>query len=376
MDFTKEALEQIARKASDAPSFKALVGLDGFVDIIVRAVDKRHGKGDQFTPIRTIPDFGGRISAAAGKSTNIEMYPTQTKIGGNGPIMANAILSMGIQTRYIGALGKPTINPVFNDFAAATQAISVANPGVTHAAEFTDGKILFGELSSLDDITFQSVLSQIGEGAFFDLVSRADLVSMVNWTMIPGMTNFLEGLIDRVLPNLGPVDSRHYFFDLADPEKRADSEIRAVLHTISKFQNFGSVTLGLNHKEAEHIGSILGHNEPSDHPDGLRRLASAIRREMQISCTVVHPTDAAACATREDSWYVEGYYTPEPLISTGAGDHFNSGFAAGRLFGFHPGVCLRLATAVSGYYVRNAASPNLSQVSELIRNLTPSRKKA
>lgn len=375
MDFVKEALDALGRKASDATSCNALVGLDGFVDIIVHPVDKRHGKGDRITPIKTIADFGNRIAAAAGKSTNIEFFPKLTKIGGNGPIMANAILAMGLQTRYIGALGKPAIHPVFTEFAAATGAISIANPGVTHAAEFSDGKILFGELSGLDEISYRGTVQQVGEGAFFDLINRADLISMVNWTMIPEMTGFLEGLIDHVLPNLGPGDRRHFFFDLADPEKRGNNEIRSVLTTISKFQGFGSVTLGLNLKEAERIGSILGHGESADSPDGLRRLVTRIRSEIQVSCVVVHPTDCAACATRDDSWYVEGYYTDAPLISTGAGDHFNSGFAVARLLGMEPGICLRVATAVSGFYVRNGSSPNLSEVADLIRNVAPATRK-
>lgn len=375
MDFIKEALDALGRSASDAPSCSALIGLDGFVDIIVKPVDQRHGKGNRFTPIKTITDFGKRIGAAAGKSTNIELFPELTKIGGNGPIMAHAVLSMGLQTRYLGALGKPAIHPVFSEFAAATDAISIANPGVTHAAEFNDGKILFGELSGLDEISYPAVVQQVGEGAFFDLINRADLISMVNWTMIPEMTSFLEGLVDKVLPNLGPGNRRHFFFDLADPEKRGDGEIRSVLTTLSKFQNFGSVTLGLNWKEAERIGLILGHSDPSDTPDGLRRLASWVRAEMQISCVVVHPTDSAACATRDDSWYVEGYYTDAPRISTGAGDHFNAGFAVARLLGMEPGVCLRVATAVSGFYVRNAASPNLSEVADLIRIVTPATQK-
>jgi len=32
-------------------------------------------------------EFGRRILAAAGKSTNIELFPRLEKLGGNGPIM-------------------------------------------------------------------------------------------------------------------------------------------------------------------------------------------------------------------------------------------------------------------------------------------------
>jgi hypothetical protein len=72
-----------------------LVGLDGFVDTIVTPVGLRRGQGDDFTAIATLSEFGQRIVAAAGKSTNIELYPRMDKLGGNGPIMANALLAHG-----------------------------------------------------------------------------------------------------------------------------------------------------------------------------------------------------------------------------------------------------------------------------------------
>ena len=61
-----------------------MVGLDGFVDKIVTPVDKRHGMGEQFDAIETIADLGSRISAAAGKSANLELFPRFEKLGGNG----------------------------------------------------------------------------------------------------------------------------------------------------------------------------------------------------------------------------------------------------------------------------------------------------
>ena len=44
--------------------------------------------------------------------------------------------------RYVGALGATDIHPLFKDFSKATQPVSLADPGVTHALEFEDGKIM------------------------------------------------------------------------------------------------------------------------------------------------------------------------------------------------------------------------------------------
>ena len=98
--------------------------------------------------IPTITDFANRVASAAGKSANIELSEKLDKLGGNGPIMANAQLSLGLGVRYVGALGAPDIHPLFKDFSQATQAISLTNPGVTHALEFEDGKIMLGTMKA------------------------------------------------------------------------------------------------------------------------------------------------------------------------------------------------------------------------------------
>ena len=71
-----------------------LVGLDGFVDEIVSVVDKRHDF-ERFEPIRSIEALGRRIIAAAGQSSNLELVVRQVKLGGNGPILAGALVACG-----------------------------------------------------------------------------------------------------------------------------------------------------------------------------------------------------------------------------------------------------------------------------------------
>jgi hypothetical protein len=314
-----------------------------------------------------ITDFGGRITAAAGKSTNMELYPVMEKLGGNGPIMGNALIAAGVKTRYVGALGKPAIHPVFHDFAARTDAVSICEPGFTDAIEFEDGKILLGVMASLDEINLESIIAAMGEGAFMDMISRADLISLVNWTMIPHMTGLFSDLLDRVLPILPPRDQRIFFFDLADPEKRSVGDLQTALRTISRFHPFGTVTLGLNLKEALQVAAALNFPEPRTDKDGLKALASRIRQELQIGTVVVHPTDAAACATRDDSWWVPGPFTSKPKITTGAGDHFNAGFVTGQLLKLSPTACLTMGVSFSGYYVRTAKSPGLNDVDGFLR---------
>ncbi|MFW5883516.1 MAG: PfkB family carbohydrate kinase [Verrucomicrobiota bacterium] len=368
MDHKKKTLEELDAKLGNASSLNALIGLDGFVDKIIHPVAKRHGKGDNFERMQTITEFAERIGAAAGRSTNIELYPVVDKLGGNGPIMANALLSQGLNVRYIGALGEPNIHPVFEEFAKKTQAISLANPGVTHACEFDDGKIMFGSTASLENIAYEQVIEVMGEGAFFDAVSRAHLMGIVNWTMIPNMTAYLNALVERVLPNLPTLNKRVFFFDLCDPQKRSESDLLGVLNTIKKFQSHGHTILGLNYAEGQQVDRVLGGDGDGEGPDKLQRLAARVRGELGIGCVVVHPTHSAACATKNDTSYVDGPFCQKPKITTGAGDHFNSGFASAQLLGLSPEASLTVAVSTSGYYVRTAKSPSLNDISTFIRN--------
>lgn len=367
MKVSSKVLDEINNKPFNTIGKNTVVGLDGFVDKIVTPVDKRHGLEENFDPIDTIAAFGSRISDAAGKSANIELFPRFEKLGGNGPIMANAMLSLGLGVRYIGALGRPSVHSVFQDFSQKTDAVSLADPGITTALEFKDGKLMLGNTRSLEEIDYNRIIESCEEGPFVEMLANADVVAIVNWTMIPKMTSILLSMVDRILPNLPPRDTRSFFFDLTDPAKRSKEDILQVLNVISRYQAHAEASLGLNYNEALQVCDTLGLQPGEKDKESLIRMSTEIRRKLEISCVVVHPVDCAACATKQGAWWSEGPYTPNPSITTGAGDHFNAGFCCARLCGFSPLTALAIATCTSGHYVRTTQSPSTSQVLALLR---------
>ena len=370
MRVPENILSEVNQKVFQTSGKSSVVGLDGFVDKIVTPVDKRHGLGDNFDPIGTISALGERISDAAGKSANLELFPRFEKLGGNGPIMANAMLSLGIKVRYVGALGYPEVHSVFKEFAEKTKAVSLSEPGITTALEFKDGKLMLGNTRSLEEIDYARIIQCCPEGPFIEMMANTDLVAIVNWTMIPKMTAILVHLVDHLLPILPPRDTRTFFFDLTDPAKRSKGDIHEVLQVISRFQAHAEATLGLNYNEALQVCETLGLEGKEKDEESLKSMAMEIRRKLEISCVVIHPVDSAACATKDGAWWSEGPFTEDPKITTGAGDHFNAGFSTARLCGFSPLTSLALATCTSGHYVRTAQSPSTGQVIELLKQGT------
>lgn len=366
MSLRSNTVKSISKQSGLLPSFFALAGLDGFVDRIIHVVDTREGPGTQYQAMGTIDDFGNRILQASGKSTNIEFVPQLEKLGGNGPIMANALVQAGVKLQYIGSLGVPDIHPVFHQFAENTEAVSLCNPGVTHAIEFRDGKLLLGEMASLDEITYDKLLQTVGKEKLTQIISRANLISLVNWTMIPHMSAVFSDLIEKVLPNVTPNPERIFFFDLADPQKRSIGDLEGALTQIQRFTRFGHVTLGLNFKESQQVYSALIGSPPGDTPEELKQIAGEIQKKLKLGTVLVHPTSGAAAANEEGAWYVEGPYCHSPKITTGAGDHFNAGYTLGQLLKLSPAESLTMAVSTSGYYVREGLSPSLLQLQDFI----------
>lgn len=359
--------ERLLSLRSRAETLTAFVGLDGFVDEIVEAVNKRDSAA-HYDRLPTISTFAGRIAGAAGRSTNIEIVPTKIKLGGNGPIMANALCSLGVRTTYAGALGLPVRHPVFNELAErAVHAYSLANPGHTHAVEFDDGKVMLVKSSSLAEITWQRLLEVVGTETLRSTLQSSNLLAFVNWTMIPHMTEIWENLRTGFLQPSGGARP-HIFFDLADPEKRTKADIERALGVIAEFQSAFNVILGLNEKEAFEIAHVLGVAPGDGTPDGLCAMALETTKRLRIDTLVVHPVRYAIAVTNGVISLVHGPNIPKPAITTGAGDHFNSGFCLGKLLGFGNPESLLMGVGTSGFYVKNARSPSIADIAELMAN--------
>ena len=349
-----------------ASQMTAFVGLDGFVDEILHVVDKRES-ADRYVRLPTIAQLAERLASAAGRSTNIELVSQLIKLGGNGPIMANALASFGLQVSYLGILGYPNLHPVFADFARRAEVHSIAEPGYTDALEFEDGKIMLGKHQSLKQMNWENIQSRFGQDKFAAKLSSADLIGFVNWTMLAHMSEIWSAVLKEICPGMkGP--RRKLFIDLADPEKRTREDILHALELITAFQKYFDVVLGLNEKEGYEIGNVLNLSTGDHSPEGLLKLCREIHGRVGVDTLVIHPTAYALASGPTGAALVQGPFTPKPKITTGAGDHFNSGFCLGKLLGFPTDRCLLTGVTTSGFYVRTGQSPNLAELAAMLRN--------
>jgi len=365
-ELRKNCSQKLSTASESVKNLTAFVGLDGFVDEIIHVVDKRDN-AESFQRVPSITKLAERIAGAAGKSTNMELVNQRTKLGGNGPIMGNALARLGLKVTYLGALGYPNRHPVFDSFAERADVHSIAEAGHTDALEFEDGKLLFGKTVQLNEVNWENIQTRFGRDRFATKFQEADLVGFVNWTMLPYMSDIWDALLKDLCPHLtGP--KRQIFFDLADPEKRTPKDMIRAMQLISAFEKHFDVILGLNEKEAYEIGNVLGFSTKNRDVDGLSNLSLQIYQNLKISSLVVHPVSYALAVSDNRVSVVEGPYVASPLITTGAGDHFNSGFCLSKLLRLDDAMCVLTGVATSGYYVRSAQSPTIENLAEMMLN--------
>jgi len=366
-DLRERAASLLGRCGHELPERKGVVGLDGFVDQIIRVVGRKTAEGrDEFIP--SISALAERIQRAAGKSTALELNVRQTKLGGNGPIMAHALGTFAMDLSYIGAVGSGEgIHPVFAPLAETCCVYPVSEAARTEALEFNDGKLMLQQMACLDGLTFEAVVAGVGEEKLVQLFDEAELVALNHWASLPHMSAIWRELQARVCPRMQD-RQRVIFFDLADPEKRSHEDIGEALRLIAGFGPWYRTVLGLNEKESEHISEVLGcEPKVTDARDRVLARTEAIRASLDLGCVAVHPVRFGAIASADGSALVQGPYTSTPMISTGAGDHFNAGLCVGLLLGGTNDESLLLGLAAAGYYVQKAESPGV----EALRGFLP-----
>jgi hypothetical protein len=339
---------------------KIFVGFDGYIDKIQKAVKIRTKESVEYYP--TLKEFAHRLDKASGKSGQVELVTQEIKIGGNAPIMSNALGALGVQSTCLGNAGYPMKHPEFNNLHDNAEVLSIGEPAETNALEFNDGKMILSELSTFRKINWEYVKNLIDLKEITEKLSESAVLALVGWCNPDHATNIWRGILNDVMPNYSSKDL--IFFDLADPTKKNKEDLLEVLEVINSYSKSGKVIQGINENETNKLFSILLKEYPENVPESseLEDKGRFIYSIMNIEGLLIHPNDRSIMITADDIIHLEGLVIEEPKISTGGGDNLNAGFCTGYILGFTMEESMILGMATSGAYVKNGESPDISEI--------------
>lgn len=344
------AVDEFRQQKEEKEYLNILCGFDGFVDYIVCPVKAEETEGSVY--FETIEEFGRYLVSKAGKSCSLKLDTKQCRMGGNAPVFSAAAALMGEKVTCIGALGDNGFHTAFEKLAEYGNFFSIAEPGQSTALEFRDGKILLAQNSDLDRVDYERVAERIGEDRLSAYIRKADLIALLNWSELSNATNLWKGILENCFLDIRPEDGKRILVDLCDCSARTGEQLEEMFCLLQRFAQYGEVLLTLNENEADVLRKHFGieQQEPL-------RLIRSLYEKMNIQHLVVHAIGYACGINQDECEYVPSQAVERPVISTGAGDHFNSGLAVTWGRGMCLKAALEIANAVTCFYVSKGVGP-------------------
>jgi hypothetical protein len=387
IDKTLENLEswlKVARKKS------ILFGFDGFLDEIVSVVRIRHSR-DSIVLMRSMKEWGERISKAAGSSAGLEVMPKDRRTGGfvanTSQALASFLHPVGSFT-MIGNFGQPQILPIFSDLfekELKCNLFSIGNPGVTNAYEFDDGKIMMSNFVPVQGNRPELIEKVIHPNSIIQTLNEGGLIGIGYWSITPGMEEIYRFCQTQIFPKLSQPDKLDIFLDLADIRKKTDADIQRVISLLNAFTEYPSTTLSLNDREAFRLAAAFGYAQDErtgslerELPEAFIRLTLFLRDHIKFKRLIIHTPSFALSSTIDVRnryannaniiTIVPNAYTKSPRFTVAAGDTFNAGFCFGLLVNATESEGLLLGNALTSYFIRSGYRGNSQEIRNLLQN--------
>lgn len=351
--------EHIKTNAHRFPGKAITLGFDGFVDTIVRVIRQKDDKGSNY--FESIREFGNYTVGKSGKNFSLELEERVTKLGGNMPIMANALGQLGFKPSCIGSFGYPDIHPVFQQMSLNTHLFTFANPGISTAMEFRDGKILMAQMESLNKSDWTTIKNAIGIQELTALFTARDLIAIVNWSELDHATELWRGLLREILPHVLASGKRPMgFFDLSDCSRRSHSSILEAMVLLKSFSQYWDVVLSLNLNETTVVYEALT-GESRVEPQ-IETIGETLYEKLGIDTVLIHYSKEALAINADGIHKKECIQIKNPVLSTGAGDNFNAGFCVARLMQLDSTTSIEFGHAMAGHYLQTGKSPTIEEL--------------
>ncbi len=368
LDSTKKKIvhiKEIIKKKSCFLSF------DGYVDSLYSLVKSRES-AHEWTKMDSMKTLGELLIKVAGSSANVERILKRKISGGFAPNSCKAINALGVKVNLIAALGYPNVHEVFEPLVEheTINVISYNNPGETIGLEFNDGKIMLTDFENILKINWDLLIERVGIETIISKIEASDIMGFGHWSLIPEIDEMWAHFFYDIFPNVKNIEKKLFFVDLADLKKRTKEDIRNMLDLLQKINTKVPVMLSLNDQEAIDVSKALTNvkdinpNNPNftDYIEG----GKLINDQVKLSYLIIHSPHFATISTKDKHYWVTEAYTSQPRFTTGAGDHFHSGVAAGLACDLSPPEAILLGNALTAIFVRTGNSPNINELAEFI----------
>ena len=340
-------------------SGKILLGCDGFVDETYEIVEVRRSQAE-FTPMKKLRQFGELLVERADGGVGVELVPKRRCEGGFGINTGRVAACLGLKPCLPGLYGSQAIDPAYHEFEDICHLVSLGDPALTIALEFSDGKVLMSNLEAVSNLSWEGFKSHFGEEKLRELFSGVDILGLGYWSLTANFDGLFKGFMEQYETDTPP---RRMFFDFADIKKKSSESFIKSLELIKSFNSRIPMTFSLNEHEVLELCSRVGVERPELKPAAIASALTIAREKIGFDELVVHtPEFAAASSAAEGEAYAIQDRQTNVVRLAGAGDSFNGGFLCASLGNLPLKERLVVANAVTAFFVTHATAPTKEEL--------------
>lgn len=338
---------------------KVLLGCDGFVDETFEIVEERKS-ATEFTAIEKLKTWGEFLVSRADGGVGVEIVPKRRCEGGFAINTGRIAACLGIKPVLPGLYGGGEIDSAFAEFKDSCELLSLGDPALTLAFEFTDGKVLMSNLEAVSTLCWQDLVDKIGPEKLKEMFSGVDVLGLGYWSLTSNFDELLEGFMAQYETMAPP---RRMIFDFADIKKKSSEAFIKSLELIKAYNSKVPMTLSLNEHEVLELFLRLGVDCPDKTPAGITEALVVAREKVGLDELVVHtPEFAAAASATDGSAFALQDRQTNCVRLAGAGDSFNGGYLVASLGDLPVKNRLVIANATTAFFVMNATGPTREQL--------------
>ena len=347
-------LKDLPSRKEEIRSKKLIVGYDGFIDTTVRPIKRTATDTAPAQMFDDIAEFGSFLTSKAGMSCSVELEVESRHPGGNMPYLLTCAGTLGLDVTGIGMMGDGGhVDELFSGLPG--KLYSFAPSADSTCMEFRDGKVLLAPSYTLNDDGWKLVMEATKNQAPA-WIRESDLLALVNWSELSFSHRLWENTYEHTLAEAVADKDKYVFFDLCDIARKTDDEIRGVLELIARFSTKRTTILSANENEILLLGRAVTLKTKS-----LEEIGRELRKQYKMDEILIHTRMESLLITNQGVCRKSSIFVEHPVMSTGAGDHFNAASCLAAVMRLDEEQRLEFANQVTSLYIRTGKTPSLEQ---------------